>query len=58
MFCVIRISFLPWVCGAGDAVMSNPVSWAVADLDIQLAEDVEASLGPYAPKPEIKHMFR
>ena len=43
---------------AGDAVMSNPVSWAVADLDIQLAEDAEANLGPYAPKPEIKHMFR
>lgn len=42
----------------GDAVMSNPVSWAVADLDIQLAEDAEANLGPYAPKPEIKHMFR
>ena len=41
-----------------DAVVTNPLSWEVADLDIKLQEEGEEPLGPYAPKPEIKHLFR
>ncbi|XP_023341820.1 dolichyl-diphosphooligosaccharide--protein glycosyltransferase subunit 2 [Eurytemora carolleeae] len=43
----------------GDAAVSNPISWNIADLEFTLPEsgDTEES-GPYQTKPEIKHLFR
>lgn len=43
----------------GDAAVSNPISWNIADLEFTLPEsgDTEES-GPYKTKPEIKHLFR
>ena len=44
---------------SGDAVVSNPVSWHIADLSITLPESgARAEPGPYQLKPEIKHTFR
>jgi len=43
----------------GDAVVSNPVSWEVADLALLLPEAGQpAEPGLYQLKPEIKHLFR
>jgi len=43
----------------GDATLTNPVAWAVADVDISFGEDaVAAAASPYVNKPEIKHTFR
>jgi len=43
----------------GDAVVSNPLSWDIADLEINLPEsDSQASQSIYQAKPEIKHTFR
>lgn len=43
----------------GDAVVSNPVSWHIADLSLTLPEsNGNAEPGPYQLKPEIKHTFR
>lgn len=47
----------------GDAVLSNSFSWKVADVVLRFSDTVPAP-GPtkdqylYAPKPEIKHLFR
>lgn len=45
----------------GDAVIQNPFSWAVADVELTFPEgsvSTDDKLGRYAKKPEIKHMFR
>ena len=43
----------------GDAVISNPVSWAAATININFPEvEDENAAGPYDVKPEITHMFR
>jgi len=43
----------------GDAVISNPTSWAAATLTINFPESEETSAGGvYQPKPEIRHLFR
>ena len=43
----------------GDAVISNPLSWHAADVDITLpASDQVAEPGLYDVKPEIRHVFR
>jgi len=44
----------------GDAVISNPLSWTVADVDIKLPAGDEKiqEPGPYQVKPEIRHVFR
>ena len=43
----------------GDAVISNPVSWAAATININFPEvEDEKVAGPYDVKPEITHMFR
>jgi oligosaccharyltransferase complex subunit delta (ribophorin II) len=45
----------------GDATLTNPVAWAVADVDISFGGDDAAAgpaASPYANKPEIKHTFR
>ena len=49
----------------GDAVISNPISWHLADLNLQFpapASDVDSSAptteNNRAAKPEIRHMFR
>jgi len=46
----------------GDAVVSNPLNWHIADIDLQFPA-VESGKGsaqesPNKPKPEIRHMFR
>lgn len=44
----------------GDAVISNPISWLVTDINLKFAEEADAA--PAAPegalKPEIRHLFR
>jgi len=43
----------------GDAVVSNPISWLVADLELSLPEGGQKEEpGIYQPKPEITHLFR
>jgi len=43
----------------GDAVVSNPLSWHLADLALSLPEgEVGAAQSIYQAKPEIKHTFR
>jgi len=43
----------------GDAVISNPVSWAAATININFPEvEDDKAAGPYDVKPEITHMFR
>ena len=43
----------------GDAVISNPVAWAAATININFPEvEDEKAAGPYDVKPEITHMFR
>jgi len=43
----------------GDAVVSNPISWVVADLDLILPEGGQvADQSIYQAKPEITHLFR
>lgn len=47
----------------GDSVLSNSFSWVVADVNLKFGDHVpSASPGKdqylYAPKPEIKHLFR
>jgi len=43
----------------GDAVVSNPISWVVADLEISLPDGGQKKeQGIYQPKPEITHLFR
>lgn len=44
----------------GDATLTNPVAWVVADVDISFGgEDAIApAANPYVNKPEIKHTFR
>jgi len=42
----------------GDAVVSNPVSWHVADLALTVEKSEDKPAGLYQPKPEIKHLFR
>jgi len=43
----------------GDAVISNPTSWAAATLAINFPESEETSgSNVYQPKPEIRHLFR
>jgi len=43
----------------GDAVVSNPVAWTIADLALSLpVGEVKAAQSIYQPKPEIKHTFR
>ena len=43
----------------GDAVISNPVSWAAATISINFPEtEDDKAAGPYDVKPEITHMFR
>ena len=43
---------------SGDAVVSNPVSWHVADLALTVEKSEDKPAGLYQPKPEIKHLFR
>ncbi|KAK3583197.1 hypothetical protein CHS0354_025714 [Potamilus streckersoni] len=45
----------------GDAVIENPFSWTVADVELTLPEKATEEPKPqsqYAKKPEIKHLFR
>jgi len=43
----------------GDAAVSNPVAWAVADLELTFSEaENDAGTSVYDNKPEIKHLFR
>jgi len=44
----------------GDAVITNPLSWVAADIEITLPTDETSSseAGPFSPKPEIRHVFR
>jgi len=45
----------------GDAVIENPISWNVADVQLTFHDDPIVSTGNqylYSKKPEIKHMFR
>lgn len=47
----------------GDAVLSNSFAWKVADVNLKFAEHTASSSVSkdqylYAPKPEIKHLFR
>jgi len=45
----------------GDAVVANPVSWHVADVQLSFPEDSKASAeatSGVGPKPEIRHLFR
>ena len=45
----------------GDAVVSNPLSWVAADVDIKLPasdDSKDQEPGPFQPRPEIRHVFR
>lgn len=45
----------------GDAVISNPVAWTLADIDLSFPDDAAADGAEAAeagPKPEIRHKFR
>jgi len=47
----------------GDAVISNPIQWKIASINLQFSssqmpDSVETVVSPFAPKPEIKHLFR
>jgi oligosaccharyltransferase complex subunit delta (ribophorin II) len=45
----------------GDAVIENPISWYLADVQLTFQDDPVASgssLSRYAKKPEISHLFR
>jgi oligosaccharyltransferase complex subunit delta (ribophorin II) len=43
----------------GDAVITNPTSWHVADVNINFPDDSSAKEpGLYSAKPEIRHLFR
>jgi len=43
----------------GDAVITNPTSWHVADVNINFPADTSAKEpGLYSAKPEIRHLFR
>lgn len=46
----------------GDAVIANPLHWTVASLDLTLPPNPsppkEDTVNVYAPRPEIKHVFR
>jgi len=43
----------------GDAVISNPISWEAAKLNINFPGDAsEKESSPYVAKPEIRHVFR
>lgn len=43
----------------GDAVISNPVSWYLADLSLTFPESAAVDEpAPTGPKPEIRHLFR
>ena len=46
----------------GDAVISNPIQWKIGNIRLQLSsghiDPPEKPVSPYAPKPEIKHLFR
>lgn len=43
----------------GDAVITNPTSWHVADVNINFPADSSAKEpGLYSAKPEIRHLFR
>jgi oligosaccharyltransferase complex subunit delta (ribophorin II) len=45
----------------GDAVIQNPLSWIVADVNLKFSDSQQPStsrLDSYKAKPEIKHLFR
>ncbi|XP_054153905.1 dolichyl-diphosphooligosaccharide--protein glycosyltransferase subunit 2-like [Oppia nitens] len=47
----------------GDAVISNPIQWKIASINLQLSSVTSSSettetVSPFVPKPEIKHLFR
>lgn len=47
----------------GDAVISNPIEWKIGSINLQLPPNPnpspsDASVSPYLPRPEIKHLFR
>eukprot|EP00092_Neocalanus_flemingeri_P015901 GFUD01017218.1.p1 GENE.GFUD01017218.1~~GFUD01017218.1.p1 ORF type:complete len:629 (-),score=198.59 GFUD01017218.1:211-2097(-) len=43
----------------GDAVITNPISWHAANIDINFPEsDSPKEAGLYEAKPEIRHLFR
>jgi len=45
----------------GDAVIQNPISWTVAEVQLSLGEAPSSKATPsvqYKKKPEIKHLFR
>ncbi|KAI0208718.1 Dolichyl-diphosphooligosaccharide--protein glycosyltransferase subunit 2 [Lamellibrachia satsuma] len=45
----------------GDAVIQNPLSWIVADVNLKFSDSAQLSpdkVDRFKPKPEIKHMFR
>ena len=44
----------------GDAVITNPLAWEAADIEITLpsSESSSSETGPFSPKPEIRHVFR
>uniref|UniRef100_A0A4W3J5X8 Dolichyl-diphosphooligosaccharide--protein glycosyltransferase subunit 2 n=1 Tax=Callorhinchus milii TaxID=7868 RepID=A0A4W3J5X8_CALMI len=46
----------------GDATIENPILWHVADITIRFPDEDAPTpvqlLNPYAPKPEIQHLFR
>jgi len=42
----------------GDSVMSNPTTWTVGKIDLNLGKNDPESKSLRGPKPEIKHLFR
>ncbi len=47
----------------GDAVISNPIEWKIGSINLQLPANPsppssDKVISPFAPKPEIKHLFR
>ncbi|CAG2103181.1 unnamed protein product [Medioppia subpectinata] len=46
----------------GDAVISNPIQWKIASINLQLSSShspsTEEAVSPFVSKPEIKHLFR
>ncbi|KAK9888583.1 hypothetical protein WA026_000822 [Henosepilachna vigintioctopunctata] len=42
----------------GDPVMSNPIKWNMAKIDLNLGKDESEVKSFKGPKPEIKHLFR
>lgn len=43
----------------GDPIISNPIRWSLASVDLTVAGSTAAAPQPSrGPRPEIKHMFR